>query len=91
MEAVRGEEHTNKKSKTTTTFYAHRFILQDISTMLAELCKSDERGGVTTVSITDVKPEIFKHMFTMHTEVNYQKRSLKIMQKISLMPVISTG
>ena len=53
---------TNKKSKTTTTFYGHRFILEDISTMLAELCKSDESGGVTTVSITDVKPEIFKHM-----------------------------
>jgi len=57
------EEHTNKKSKTTTTFYAHRFILQDISTMLAELCKSDESGeGVTTVSISDVKPDTFKHM-----------------------------
>jgi len=57
------EEHTNKKSKTTTSFHAHRFILQDISTMLAELCKPDESGeGITTVSITDVKPEIFKHM-----------------------------
>jgi len=54
------EEHTNKKTKTTTTFYTHRFILQDISTMLAELCKSDE--GITTVSITDVTPKIFKHM-----------------------------
>ena len=56
------EEHTNKKSKTTTTFYAHRFILQDVSTMLAELCKSDEARDVATVSIADVKPEIFKHM-----------------------------
>ena len=55
------EEHTNKKTKTTTTFYAHRFILQDISTMLAELCKPAE-DGVTTVSITDVKPDTFKHM-----------------------------
>jgi len=59
--SLQSEEHTNKKSKTTATFYAHRFILQDISTMLAELCKPDE-GGVTTVSITDVKSEIFKHM-----------------------------
>ena len=57
------DEHTSKKPKTTTTFYAHRFIVQDISTMLSELCKSDESGeGITTVSITDVKPEIFKHM-----------------------------
>ena len=57
-----GEEHINKKTKTTTTFYAHRFILQDISTMLAELCKSDGGEGITTVSITDVTPEVFKHM-----------------------------
>ena len=57
------EEHTNKKSKTTTTFHAHRFILQDVSTMLAELCKPVQDGGdVTAVSITDVKPEIFRHM-----------------------------
>jgi len=56
-----GEEHTNKKSRSTTTFYAHRFILQDVSTMLAELCKPAE-DGIITVSITDVKPGIFKHM-----------------------------
>jgi len=59
--SLEGEEHISKKSKTTTTLYAHRFILQDISTMLAELCKSDDEG-ITTVSITDVKPEVFKHM-----------------------------
>ena len=57
------EEHTNKKSKSTTTLYAHRFILQDVSTMLAELCKPAQDGGdITTVSITDVKPDIIKHM-----------------------------
>ena len=61
--SLQSEEHINKKAKTTTTLYAHRFILQDISTMLAELCKLDEGGeGITTVSITDVKPENFKHM-----------------------------
>ena len=60
--SCQNEKHANKKSKTTTTLYAHRFILQDISTMLAELCKSDEGEGITTVSITDVKPDIFKHM-----------------------------
>jgi len=59
--SCQSEEHTSKKSKSTTALYAHRFILQDISTMLAELCKSDE-SGITTVSITDVSPEIFKHM-----------------------------
>jgi len=57
------EEHTNKKSKTTTSLHAHRFILQDISTMLAELCKPAEASGdVTTISIKDVTPKIFNHM-----------------------------
>ena len=54
--------NTRKRAKTaTTTFYAHRFILQDGATTLAELCKS---GGsaVTTISITDVTPGIFRHL-----------------------------
>jgi len=56
------EEHINKKTKTTTRLYAHRFVLQDISTMLAELCKPAEGGDITTVSITDAKPKIFEYM-----------------------------
>jgi len=61
--SCQSEEHINKKSKTIETFFAHRFVLQIISTMLAELCKSDETGGIiTTVSIIDAKPEIFRHM-----------------------------
>jgi len=60
-ESCQNDEHSNKKSKNTTPFYAHRFILQDISTMLAELCKPAEEG-ITTVSITDIKPGIFNHM-----------------------------
>ena len=55
-ETFQNEDNVNKKS-----FHAHRFILQDVSTMLAELCKPAE-GGISTISITDVKPEIFKHM-----------------------------
>ena len=50
-----------EKINNSITLYAHRFILQDISTIMAELCKADE-GGVATVSIADVKPKIFKHM-----------------------------
>ena len=76
------EEHTNKKSKTTTTFYAHRFILKDISTMLAELCKSDEGSGdVTAVSITDVKPDIFKHMIYYAYGGKLSEEELKINAK----------
>ena len=62
LDADGSGRHTRKRAKTTTTFHAHRLILQQCSsTVLNELCKS---GGeaVSTVSITDVKPEVFKHM-----------------------------
>ena len=62
---VGGQQQTKgkrKKAKTTTTdFHAHRNILKKCAPTLYEMCKSDE-GGITTVSITDIKPEIFKHM-----------------------------
>ena len=62
---VGGQQQTKgkrKKAKTTTTdFHAHRNILKKCAPTLYEMCKSDE-GGITTVSITDIKPDIFKHM-----------------------------
>ena len=56
--------NTCKKAKiSTATFYAHRFIVQDISTTLAEMCKPSGGGDATIyVTITDVKPNIFRHM-----------------------------
>ena len=50
----------HKNAKTTTAFHAHRIILQKScsSALLGELCKS----GETSVSITDVKPAVFKHV-----------------------------
>ena len=52
-----------KRAKTTTAFHAHRNILQKCcsSTVLGELCKADGEG-VTAISITDVTPEIFRHL-----------------------------
>ena len=57
-----GDESGGKRAKTTTTFYAHRLIVQDGAPLLAELCKPSAGGNVATVSITDVKPDIFRHM-----------------------------
>ena len=58
-----GDESAEKKKKTTTTFHAHRLILQDGASTLAEMCKPSLDGGsVATIAISDVKPEIFKHM-----------------------------
>ena len=38
----------------------HRLILQDGATMLGEMCKSG--GKSDAISITDVSPEIFRHL-----------------------------
>ena len=58
-----GDESAEKRKKTTTTFHAHRLILQDGASTLAEMCKPSADGGsVATIAISDVKPEIFKHM-----------------------------
>ena len=60
-----GEEQQTKgrrkKAKSTTNFHAHRLILKNNASELYEMCgKSDE--GITTVSISDVAPDIFKHI-----------------------------
>ena len=57
-----GGECAGKRAKTTTTFYAHRLIVKDGAPLLAELCKPSAGGNVATVSITDVEPDIFRHM-----------------------------
>jgi len=53
---------TRKKSKTTTNFHAHKILLKNNASALYEMCRGSSDMGITTVSITDVKPEIFKHM-----------------------------
>ena len=62
---VGGEHQKKGKHKraklSSTTLYAHRSVLQKCAPMLYEMCGLD-RGEITTVSITDVKPKIFKHM-----------------------------
>ena len=55
--------NSSKKAKTSTNLYAHRLVLKDGAPLLAELCKPSAGGGsIATVSIADVKPDIFRHM-----------------------------
>ena len=55
----------NKRVKTTTSFYAHRLILENCAPMLAAICGSNEGGGkVTTASVNDIKPHIFSHLLS---------------------------
>jgi len=50
----------NKRAKKCpTVFHAHRFILQECASTLADLCT---RVDLTPVPITDVKPDIFRHV-----------------------------
>ena len=55
-------QHYCKRYKTTTKIHAHRFILQQFSSTLDELCKSGGDEGITTISITDANPNTFKRM-----------------------------
>ena len=68
FEVIEGERTTTnyiqqycKRSKTTIRIHAHRFVLQQFSSTLDELCKPRDYG-MTTISITDVDPNIFKRM-----------------------------
>jgi len=61
---VGGQQQTKgtKRAKTSTTsFHAHRLILKKGAPTLSEMCGVSEEG-ITTVSIKDVTPDIFKHM-----------------------------
>lgn len=51
-------EVAGQDSTSCDNFYAHRFILQACAPSLAELCEGTEK--VTSVTITDVRPEIFR-------------------------------
>ena len=55
------KEGRKKRAKTEpTTFYAHRVILLDSSSTLAELCESG--GNSNPISINGVRPDIFRHI-----------------------------
>jgi speckle-type POZ protein len=56
-------ERRKKKAKSLTSFHAHRSILKKCAPMLAAICESnDSDGGMIAASITDVKPDIFRHV-----------------------------
>jgi hypothetical protein len=51
------EKEGQQKAKSSTSFYAHRLILRKCAPMLADLFGSND-----TASISDVKPDIFRHL-----------------------------
>eukprot|EP00985_Skeletonema_marinoi_P017535 scaffold9645_cov156-Skeletonema_marinoi.AAC.1 len=55
-------ESDRKRAKTSTEklYYAHRLILQHYSAELSALCATSD--GMTPIIITDVKPEVFRHL-----------------------------
>ena len=55
---TRKKKASTSTSSSATSFYAHSLIIQQCSSTLGELCK---QGG-ESMSIADVKPEIFHHL-----------------------------
>ena len=55
------EGNRGEAVSSTVTFHAHSFILKACAPLLASLFGSED-DGIVTVSITDVKPAIFRHM-----------------------------
>jgi len=54
------EKDRRKRAKlSTVTFHAHHFILRSNATPLADMC---QLGDSTPVQITNISPEVFKHM-----------------------------
>jgi len=67
LEVGGSREGSTKRIKTmTTSFYAHHYILRLSAPVLADMCKPrDDRTHSkysSCVPITDVQPEIFKHL-----------------------------
>mmetsp|Transcript_27292 Transcript_27292/g.46167 ORF Transcript_27292/g.46167 Transcript_27292/m.46167 type:complete len:411 (-) Transcript_27292:104-1336(-) len=56
------EEDRSKRSRLSTSFYAHSQILNICAPMLASLFESNEDRSVKVASITDVSPDIFRRM-----------------------------
>ena len=56
------EEDSSKRSRLSTSFHAHSQILNICAPMLASLFESNEDRSVKVASITDVSPDIFRHM-----------------------------
>ena len=55
-------ESDRQRAKTSAAklYYAHRLILQHYSAELSALCTTSD--GMTPIVITDVKPEVFRHL-----------------------------
>ena len=57
---VRSYGQQSKMAKASTIFHAHSLILEDSAPVLAQLAAS--AGDSTPIPITDVKPNIFRHL-----------------------------
>jgi len=56
------EEDRSKRSRSSTSFYAHSQILNICAPMLASLFESNEDRSLKVASVTDVRPDIFRHL-----------------------------
>ena len=76
VSTAEGNDDDAKRVKTTTPFYAHRFILETCAPMLAAICGTNS-GGVVTASVKDIKPEIFHYLLFYLYGGSISKEELK--------------
>src|SRR6056300_1581611 len=51
-----------KEQKASALFHAHHFMLNTCAPMLANLFDLEGDGKIATATITDVKPDVFRHL-----------------------------
>ena len=67
-----------KKAKASVLFHAHSQILKACAPMLANLFDLDDSDGkLTTATITDIKPDVFRHLLYYVYGGNVAKEDLK--------------
>lgn len=79
ISSVEGEGE-QKKAKVSEQVYAHRCLLKMLQPEFASICLSgsdDSDEHISTVTITDVKPDIFRHMISYVYGVSVPQNVLK--------------
>jgi hypothetical protein len=57
----KGKDNATKVAKTApVTFPAHRLIVENCSSIFADLCESQDDSAITPIQINDVTPDVFR-------------------------------
>jgi hypothetical protein len=78
----KGKNSAMKVTKTApVTFAAHRVIVENSSTVFADLCESHDDSAPTPIQINDVTPDIFRLLLSYTYGVKVSENDLKLHAK----------